>query len=70
MALFLKLTASPCVYMEGQGAEQQNLSRYRAEQASVSTEMTLKSETTCKGGAGKEVGYNVACRRSTKRQLK
>lgn len=29
------LTACPCVYLEGQGAKQQILSRYRAEQASV-----------------------------------
>jgi len=67
------LPALPCAYTESlrQGEQRQRLPGNRTEQHQWQTEMTDKSDTAWKGGAGVEAGYKAACRgRNNSRQAR
>ena len=59
----MDLPALPRAYMDSSIKDP----RYRTEQATMSTEMTLiKSDTVSEGGAGVVAGCKAACRGSSK----
>lgn len=68
MALLWEVSALPQAYKEKQGAKKQ-ITPYRTEKASVTTEVTLiPSEMAYTGGTGFEVGGKMENKESRKRR--